>query len=115
MRRARGCLPAGCLTAFAAVALFGGAAYATITETHHVCTVESKDRATKGEKSSMRVYTTQCGVLEVTDTLWRFKWDAADRYAAIREGRTYDFTTVGFRLPILSIFPNIIETKEANR
>lgn len=110
-----GCGPTGCLAAFAILASVGGAIYYAGPEETKTCTVVSKDRATKRDGgSSMRVYTDQCGVLEAGDMWWLFKFDSADTYSALREGRTYEVTTVGFRLPVVSVFPRILEAKEVN-
>lgn len=79
------------------------------------CTVESKDRTAKREGGSdMRVYTTDCGVLSVADSIPDFDFSSADRFAAIKEGKRYEFTTRGWRVPLLSWFPNIIKIKEVS-
>lgn len=78
------------------------------------CTVESKDRTAKREGGSdMRVYTADCGVLSVADSLPDFDFSSSDRFASIKEGKRYEFTTRGWRVPLLSWFPNIIKIKEA--
>lgn len=43
------------------------------------------------------------------------RFDAADRYAALLPGRRYQLTTVGFRAPVLSLFPNVIDAREVAR
>jgi hypothetical protein len=79
------------------------------------CTVEDKDRTTgyKG-KSDMRVYTTNCGVLKVSDSLINGHFNSADTYSQIQKGHTYRFTTVGYRFPLFSQFPNILEAHEVS-
>src|SRR5690606_20194122 len=77
------------------------------------CTVEDKDRASNRDgKSSMRVYTQECGVLEVSDVLLKGQFNSADIFADIEVGQTYEFTTIGWRIPILSQFPTIVEAVE---
>jgi hypothetical protein len=71
------------------------------------CTVTGKDRTSHGSKSQMRVYTSTCGTFEITDSLLSRRYDSADVYGSLREGATYDFTTRGYRIPLLSMFPNI--------
>lgn len=89
-----------------------GIASAAHTETQ-TCTVESKDRsATKDGGSDMRIYTRDCGVLQVADSLLDVRFDSADMYASLQEGKRYEFNTRGWRLPALSMFPNIIQAKE---
>lgn len=78
------------------------------------CHVTDKDRTTNPESgsSNMRVYTDNCGVFVVGDSFLKGRWDAADDYSQIEVGKTYDFETIGFRIRLLSTFPNIIEAKE---
>lgn len=78
-----------------------------------VCTVEDKDRAQRAKgKSDMRVYTTECGVLAVDDMFLAGEWTSADTYNDIKVGKTYEFTTTGFRVGILSTFPIIRDVQE---
>ena len=48
-------------------------------------------------------------VFENTDSLPYGKFNSADHFARIEVGKTYNFRVVGFRLPFLSMFKNIIE------
>ena len=73
------------------------------------CTVTDKDRVTGTEgKSNMRVYTEQCGVLNVEDSLLDLQFNSADVFSSIKVGETYDFKTRGLRIPLMSMFPNIV-------
>ena len=81
-------------------------------EQTQTCTVENKDRASTSTGSEMRVYT-DCGIFRVADTLWQGQWDSADKYAELAIGDTYQLTTVGWRFPFFSDFPNIIEVAAA--
>jgi hypothetical protein len=51
-------------------------------------------------------------VIENTDSLLRGKFNSSDIYAKIEVGKTYEFTVVGYRIPILSNYENIINFKE---
>ena len=84
--------------------------------THTSCVVEGKDRTTKSnsDSSDMRVYTS-CGTFAVGDVLLRGQFDSADLYGSLTEGQTYDLTTIGWRAPILSMFPTIVEAEEVER
>lgn len=74
------------------------------------CTVTDKDRTAKSEGGSdMRLYTEECGTLRVADSLLDGHWSSSDTYASIEPGNTYNFTTRGFRIPLLSMFPNVVE------
>lgn len=79
-----------------------------------ICTVNDKDRTTKSgsNSSEARVYTDQCDVLTVNDRFFSGSNDSASLYSKIKVGQTYEFTTVGRRIPLLSTFPNIIEVRQ---
>jgi hypothetical protein len=80
---------------------------------HMTCTVTDKDRAANNNGGSdMRVYTKECGNLVVADATFRKNFHASDTYAGIKVGRTYRVETIGFRIPFLSEFPNIMEARE---
>lgn len=81
------------------------------------CVVDSKDRSVsfssddKGNFSSStnhRVYTS-CGVFTVSDNIFFLRFNSADTYGMLQEGKTYDFTVVGWRNGFFSWFPNILE------
>lgn len=72
------------------------------------CTVESKDRTRTEEGSDHRVYT-DCGNFKVADAVFKRNFHSSDTYRDIEVGETYSLTTIGFRIPLLSEFPNIVE------
>lgn len=77
------------------------------------CKVEDKDRTRNSDGGSdMRVYTEECGVLQVKDSMFAGQFDSSDVYSQIKPGKTYEFTTTGWRVPFLSMFPNIVEVEE---
>lgn len=41
----------------------------------------------------------------------RRNFHSSDTYRSIEPGQTYRFTTIGFRIPFLSEFPNIVEAE----
>ena|SRR5688500_5299178 len=102
---------AAALTVIAAVLCCGG--YYWGSETTVTCTVDDKDRSSSQSGSVYRVYT-DCGVFEVQDAALRDQFASADLYADIQLGTTYEFTTIGWRVPFLSMFPNIIEVTPAD-
>lgn len=78
--------------------------------THHACVVTDKDRTSDSKgNSDMRIYTENCGVFAVQDAIWIGHNNSADTFNAIKVGGTYDLETLGFRVPALSDFPNIIK------
>jgi hypothetical protein len=88
---------------------------------HKTCSVTDKDRSVKinsdshgntTSSSDARVYTKDCGTLRVADSWLSWTFSSADTYASIHKGRRYDIATRGFRIPFLSMFPNVVEAKE---
>lgn len=47
----------------------------------------------------------------LNDSVWHWKWNTADTYAMIEEGQTYNFHCSGVRIPLFSMFPNILEVE----
>ncbi|USL85101.1 hypothetical protein [Arthrobacter phage SWEP2] len=87
----------------------------TVARDSQVCTVEEKDRTKNQDGSSdARVYTS-CGVLAVADEPLLLHFDSADTFASLDEGKTYRLDTTGWRVPFLSMFPNIIDAQEVQR
>lgn len=86
-----------------------GVAKVNAVETHASCTVtEKEDRALASlDERAPRVYTS-CGVFVIADEPFRFHFDAADVYNDLQVGETVDLTTVGWRLGLVSWFPNVV-------
>lgn len=57
---------------------------------------------TKTEDGTTRVFSME-------DTLIRGRWNTADDYAEVEIGETYTFTVIGWRIPFMSEYENIIE------
>ena len=54
-------------------------------------------------------------VLEVTDSLLAGRFNSSDLYGEIEEGRTYNFTVCGSRVPVLSWYANIYDAEEVEQ
>lgn len=80
------------------------------TETK-TCTITSKESVARDSEHEYRVYTEQCGTLSVKDSWLKMRFNSADVYGSIQEGKTYEVTTMGFRIPLISSFPNILEVR----
>lgn len=78
------------------------------------CTVADKESVINNDSNEYRVYTDECGVLSVKDSLFATRWDSADVYNRIETGETYDFYVQGGRYPFLSMFPNVLEMEIAS-
>lgn len=54
-------------------------------------------------------------VLQNTDSFLMFKFDSADVQAKIHKGEKYEMVVRGYRLPILSMFPNVASVQEVRK
>ena len=78
------------------------------------CTISEREDRAMAElaERAPRIYT-DCGVFTVADEPLRFHFGAADVYNALEPGTRVDVTAVGWRIGVLSWFPNIIEATES--
>ena len=87
-----------------------------INEKNIVVTVTDKDVKVKNNDSTYLIYTKDkddnVQVLKITDSILRRRFNSSDVYAVIEPGKTYKFTTVGYRIPIFSMYPNILKYQE---
>lgn len=95
---------------------------AVVTGSAVSCTVTDKDRASDGNGGSdMRIYAEGCNgdsgmqVFQVADNIFVGEFASSNTFAEIEVGKTYDFETRGTRVPVLSMFENIVEAKETNK
>lgn len=73
------------------------------------CQILDKGSVSKGKSGhEYRVYTS-CGIFTTKDELWLGHFNAADLYADLETGQTYNFHTVGWRNGFFSTFPNIVK------
>lgn len=79
------------------------------------CTVVSKDHAYANGNSLYRVYTDNCGNFAISDSALNGNFHSSDTYARIQVGKTYDFDTIGYRVPLFSMFPNILSATEVSK
>lgn len=76
-------------------------------------TVTKSERIVTNNDSKYLVFTDN-GVYENTDTIWNGKFNSSDLYANIKEGKKYTCDVVGWRVPFLSWYPNLISCEEHN-
>lgn len=75
-------------------------------------TVDEKERVCDGSDSCRYlIFTERNGVLENTDSLLHGKFNSSDLYNEVEPGETYEVTTVGWRIPFLSMYPNILDVR----
>ena len=95
--------------------LLGGSALVSFNDHTYVVEVTDKERVNYSDSGKYLIYGQEDNntlVLENTDSLFRGKFNSSDIYAELEIGKTYEFTVVGYRIPILSYYENIIEYKE---
>lgn len=78
-----------------------------------VATVTDKAVKNSEDESKYLIFTEtadgQIQTFEITDSLWRGRFDSSDVYAGIKVGNTYRFTVAGSRNQLFSWYPNIYE------
>lgn len=77
-------------------------------------TCEIEDKWTK-RKNETDIYLVSCGdkVYKISDLLFKWKFDSSDIYSKLKVGKTYEITTTGFRIPLISEYQNINSYKQA--
>ena len=72
-------------------------------------TIKEKERVHQsGNISYYLVWTEQDEVFQNSDAFWHFKWNSSDLYGEMKEGKTYNCIVYGWRIPILSMYRNIV-------
>ena len=68
--------------------------------------VSKTERVTTSSESYYLIFTDK-GVFKNVDDIRILKFGSSDLYGKIKEGQLYSFSTYGFRVPLLSWYPNI--------
>lgn len=92
-------------------------------DTAYEITVTDKERIYEGNgDSSSSKYLVFCDdengnsiVFENTDCFIRGKWNSSNIQGELKEGNTYRITVVGYRVPFLSMYQNIIGVESINQ
>lgn len=88
---------------------------ACFNEQTYTTTVTEKERIVQGGDSKYLIFTEDSNgtvrVFENTDIWHRGKFNSSDLYAEIKIGETYTFTTIGYRIPWMSMYENIVSIK----
>ena len=97
--------------------LFVGFMFATsFDDKTYTVTVTDKERVNKSDSSKYLVFCEdengEVLVFENTDELLRLKFDSSTVQGTIKQGGKYKLTVVGFRIPFLSMYQNIIKVEE---
>ena len=78
-------------------------------------TVVDKERIVNRSGESIESYYliyTEDGALKLEDELFYGNFNSSDWYGKIKVDSTYEFTTIGWRVGVLSEYPNIVEYKK---
>lgn len=81
-------------------------------QTQVTVTVCDKESVRSGDSHEYRVYTSG-GAYKVADykALQDQRFDSADLYGRLQAGSSYTITTTGWRIPLFSMFQNIIKVE----
>lgn len=84
----------------------------------YVVFVTSKERVTRIDDSKYLIFTKDVyrnvHIFKNTDNILRFKFNSADIYAEMEEGKVYRITVVGFRISFFNMYENIINVTETS-
>lgn len=78
----------------------------------YTATVTDKNIKNYSSSSKFLVFTKTNGetrVFSMEDTIMYGRWNTADDYAEIEVGETYTFKVIGWRIPFISEFENIVD------
>lgn len=84
------------------------------TNTYEI-TVTDKETKKDGETSKYLIFAEVDGeskVFKNTDALFAGKFNSSDLQGELKVGERYEVKTIGFRIPILSSYENIVEVSE---
>ena len=82
-----------------------------LTVSEATITVEERIGA-HGQEGMYLILTEGGEAFTVEDNLFRFRFDASDRYASLKEGGQYHVTCTGWRFQPLSWYRNIVSIDE---
>lgn len=105
-----------CIFIVAVIACLGFCVTGIFNTDTYVVTVTDKERVNNGDSSKYLVYAdTEDGeslVFENTDSLFHGKFNSSNVQGKLKEGKTYELTVCGYRIPFLSSYQNIINVEE---
>jgi len=81
--------------------------------TEHDVNVTVKEKWVKyqGGDAKYLVSDTNGNIYEITDSLWKWKWNSSDQYAEMQTGQNYTIGLFGKRVPFFSAYPDVITVK----
>lgn len=87
--------------------------YSYMNEQVVTCKVEEK-WVKRPSSKSRELYLVNCGgeIYQVSDLLFKGKFNSADIYGNLKVGKTYEITTTGYRFGFLNMYQNINKYEE---
>ena len=105
----------GLVTLIIIILLVGGGIYLCTLgyQNKQIYQCEVKEKWVKSSGNSQK-YNVKCGdtIYEITDLLFKGKFNSSDIYGALEVGKKYEIETTGYRIPFLSDYQNINKYKE---
>jgi hypothetical protein len=100
------------LGAIVLLGIAAGVAFFYYTSTHsETITVQDKERVCSTSRSCEYLVWTDKGVFKNADETLGLKFDSSDVQGHLRVGGTYQVKVRGYRIPLLSQYPNIVEVE----
>lgn len=100
------------------IIITGGGVFTAFNDHTEQITITDKERITEAESSRYLIMgkdeNNETVVYENTDCWLRGKFDSSTFYADMEVGKTYEVVLIGYRVPFLSWYENIISYKEIN-
>lgn len=91
--------------------------YTSFNDHTYTVTVTDKERVYQKDSSKYLIFTKDKDnnerVFEDTDNVLRFKFNSSDLFGELKQNKTYNIKVVGYRIPILSWYENIISIEES--
>ncbi len=75
--------------------------------------ISTESREKDGKVVSTYLIYTDHGVFRNDDAGWHMKFNSSDVYGSLDIGKSYRLKVYGWRIPILSMYPNIVSAKDA--
>jgi hypothetical protein len=89
----------------------GHLVYATTTKKNEEITVSNKYTMVRNGFTDFMVIDNHGRHFNVNNSIWFNKWDSIEDWNKINEKKSYNVKYYGWRMPLLGIFPNIVDTK----
>ena len=98
--------------ALASVFVMGGYMFAHGTSDSITTTVTDKHRVVDRDGDSKWIVMTEDMSFQNSDALWHMKFNSTDIQGKLRVDGTYRIEYYGWRVPVMSMYPNIISVEE---